>query len=485
MPTINDYQRFSETAFAAYASGLMTGPAGPNTEVLKNTAGLAIAQATAFDATWAVIEQSPSPGDGFSAVLLQNRSTQEKVLAVRGTESSLRFIDYITDVVNIGLLGSVTGMPQYSSLEAFYSSLLANGKLGATEQVTVTGHSLGGFLAQAFTARHSSVVAAAYTYNAPGFGGLAGSAISQMWAFMGVAESPAVISKIFNVRATDGISLTAGLGQVIGSVQQVRIEAGTADPIYYHSITSLTDTLSIYKIYSALQPSLTTDQVANLFISTSLGNRKLEGALDALRTVFVNSASNDAGRTPTGDREAFFTNLTAMTNATGPSSFQVLKGQVQLKAANSGFVAMAQAHTNTALAYRYAMLELQPFAVVADTDALNRTLYGNYAQALSLYDASTGTGNLTQQWMTDRAALLQALLTRNQQDNNTGQIYDTAAPAGQVTFFDFMDSSNPATPTLISTLRQGGTTLPNQYIAFGDDQANTLTGSDINYRIAA
>lgn len=263
MPTISEYFKYAETALAAYAVNLLP---GIDNEAELKKAGMPTAEATKFDETWEVIEQSPSPGNGFSAVLLRNRTTGEKVLSVRGTESSQMYIDYLTSAVNIGVLGSVTAMPQYASLETFYQSLVFGGKLGANEAVTVTGHSLGGFLAQAFTACHSSVVTAAYTYNAPGFGGLAGSITSQMWAFFGIAESPAVINKIFNIRAADGISLTAGLGQVIGAVQQVRIEAATADPIYYHSITTLTDTLSVYKTYGDLQSSLLMEQAASLFV---------------------------------------------------------------------------------------------------------------------------------------------------------------------------------------------------------------------------
>ena len=47
--------------------------------------------------------------------------------------------------------------------------MVNTGKLGVSEQITVSGHSLGGFLAQAFAAKHDAVVTAAYTYNAPGF----------------------------------------------------------------------------------------------------------------------------------------------------------------------------------------------------------------------------------------------------------------------------------------------------------------------------
>jgi hypothetical protein len=72
-------------------------------------------QAEAFDATWAVLQQSAPSNDGFSAVLLQNRRTGEKVLAIAGTDlGSLG--DLITDF-DIGVVGTVGNMAQYRSLE--------------------------------------------------------------------------------------------------------------------------------------------------------------------------------------------------------------------------------------------------------------------------------------------------------------------------------------------------------------------------------
>jgi pimeloyl-ACP methyl ester carboxylesterase len=301
MPTINDYLKYGETALAAYALNLSPGLI--DVDALK-LAGMPTAEATRFSDTWTLIAQSPSSIDGFSAILLENRSTGVKVLSIRGTEG---YMDYLADYINIGVVGSVIGMPQYGSLEAFYRSLDAGGQLGAADSFYVTGHSLGGFLAEAFTANYPELVRAAYTFNAPGLGGVG----MQLLEFLGITDASEANAKIFNLRATDGFSLTAGLGQVIGSVQELRIEAGTANPIYYHSIATLTDTLSVYKAYADLQPTLLVQDAANLFISSGLGSRKLEGALDALRSVFMGTGST----TPTGDREAFFTKLTALQNS--------------------------------------------------------------------------------------------------------------------------------------------------------------------------
>ena len=214
--------------------------------------------------------------NGFSAVLLQSRLTGEKVLAIAGTDPSSP-ADLISDIVNVFQYGTALGMPQYMSLESFYAQLVSSGTLGASEQVTVTGHSLGGFLAQAFTARHTDVVSAAYTYNAPGFG-----TIESLLGFLGVTNVAGASAKITNVHATDGLSMTAGLGTMLGASQPVRIEAD-ANPLNNHSVVNLGDALTIYAVYAQLQPSITMAQAANLFVGSGTGSRRLEDALDSLR----------------------------------------------------------------------------------------------------------------------------------------------------------------------------------------------------------
>jgi Ca2+-binding RTX toxin-like protein len=470
MPTINDYLQHAETALAAYAINLLSGPPATNVGTLRG-AGMSAAEATLFDQTWAVIEQSPSPLNGFSAALLQNRITGAKVLAIRGTDG---WADYLADLVNIVGVGSVIGMGQYQSLETFYQSLVISGRLAAGETFTVTGHSLGGFLAQAFTARHADAVTAAYTYNAPGFG-----TVEQMLGFLSITDATNASNKIFNARAADGISGTAVIGQVIGAVQQVRIEAGTANPIYYHSIETLTDTLSVYKAYSDLQPSLSMDQAASLFISSGTGTRRLEDALDALRTVFVGSSSNDANKTPTGNREAFFNNLSAMTAGTGPSSFHALAGQVRLVPVGSNFADLAQDETDTALAYRYALLELQPFAVVANTEAANQMLYGSYSSRLSLYNDPTGQGVLSNSWINDRSMLVREAVRANTLDTTT-DVIDSSLPTDHCFELRYFAAGASQSTTLTAhspTFNVAGNSSAKQLVSFGGDANDTLNGT--------
>ena len=459
MTNISECNLYAQAALASYATGLVAN--GNNIAQYSTPGIMSASQAGQFDAKWKVLQQSTST-NGFSAVLLEDRVTGRKALAIAGTDSSSA-ADLITDLVNIAVYGTVLGMPQYISLESFYQQLVSTGKLGANEQIVVTGHSLGGFLTQAFTARHSSVVSAAYTYNAPGFG-----SIESMLGFLGVTDTSAG-AKITNLHAADGMSLVAGLGFMLGASQGVRIEAD-ANPANNHSVVRLGDALAIDDLYARLQPTLSTSQITSQFLAAGYGDRRLEDALDALRTVFIGSASNDANKTQTGDRDRFYFNLYSLQGDTG---FTSRIGQMRLVQADAGFVSLARATTNTALAYRYALLELLPLAVVASTDAGNQTLYSAYTQRLSLVDANTGLGELTDQWLVDRAAMLEALARAN--INNERFAYDSRVQ--QTTLF--VD----ATSGILLLQAKSPAPAPQRFVSFGGDGADSLLGGNIADRL--
>lgn len=168
MATINQYFDFAQLAQASYSSLL---PGVPNVFALKTSdgAGFSQQQADTFALGYTVLSQSVPNANGFSATLFKNNATGEKILAIRGTND---LFDGLTDVVDIALLGTTALQPQYASLKAYYQQLLTEGKLGAAETFSVTGHSLGGFLAQSFAVDYAGNVAQTYTYNAPGIGGV-------------------------------------------------------------------------------------------------------------------------------------------------------------------------------------------------------------------------------------------------------------------------------------------------------------------------
>ncbi|RLJ69172.1 hypothetical protein [Sulfurisoma sediminicola] len=147
MPTISEYLKYAETAFAAYAVSLTPGKGNTQKYIAEK---MSRPQAEQFDKTWQVLGQSdPSLANGFSAVLLQpvdanGNPAGQKVLAIRGTETSHWLVDWRVDVVDIALTGTAAGMSQYASLERFYQSLIAGGRLGGSENIVVTGHILFG-----------------------------------------------------------------------------------------------------------------------------------------------------------------------------------------------------------------------------------------------------------------------------------------------------------------------------------------------------
>lgn len=285
MPTTTQYSVYAQAALASYANNLIAGATNNAAQYKEPDVGMSNIQANTFDKSWSVLQQSTST-NGFSAVLLQHKdeagnATGEKVLAIAGTGTTSA-ADWITNLVNIAQFGTVLGMPQYASLETFYGELVATGKLGAGETITVTGHSLGGFLAQAFTARHSSVVSAAYTYNAPGFGTL-----ELLQGFLGIIDTGAA-SKITNVHATDGVSVTAGLGILLGTSQGVRIEEDTLNPLNNHSVVRLGDSLAVQGMLATLDPSAPAS-TTNLLVQAASHRHDdtLESLLDAVRRLVM------------------------------------------------------------------------------------------------------------------------------------------------------------------------------------------------------
>ena len=265
---------------------------------------------------------------------------------------------------------------------------------------------------------------------------------------------------------------------MVGASQPVRIEADT-NPVNNHSVIKLGDALAIYDTYAKLQRNISMEQASALFVASGRGDRRQEDALDALRTVFIGSSSNDVNKTTTGNRDVFYNNLYQLQNN---AIFKTLSGQVQLLPVTAAFVASALAANDTAMVYRYSLLELLPFAAVATNDAQNQTLYGHYTQGLSLYDQGTGQGELTQSWIHDRTTLLTAITARNLKDGD-GLAYSAAFPADRAFDLHWVDG-NGIEQILVAenAARNGGVLKPvaMQRFVFGGDGADTLVGSDIN-----
>ena len=248
MATISDYFEQAQLSQAAYASGLtprITGIA--YTDALQG-GGMSAEQAKAFANQYnTVIDQYTEPVSGFSGTVFQDVSGSQ-YLAIRGTQTNLGIIaDGITD---IGVYLNLNGVDQYQQLQTFYQSLVASGKV-QPGNLNVTGHSLGGLLAQMFAVDHTGAVAQTVTFNAPGVGGVG----TQIRKLLGIVESSVPAGNVTNIIAQPGWSATAGLGLMLGNVSNVFIET-SLNPLLNHKIAKLSDSLAVYDLFAKVDPTL-------------------------------------------------------------------------------------------------------------------------------------------------------------------------------------------------------------------------------------
>jgi pimeloyl-ACP methyl ester carboxylesterase len=132
-------------------------------------------------------------------------------LAIRGTDDGY---DLATDAIDVAVLGTTANQAQYTQLKAQVQAWIADGTLtshlpdGSTsDQFTVTGHSLGGFLATGIAADFASNVSHAYLYDTPGLGGILGTVLpfDALRSALGIGVSSIDPTKVSNIKAEAGI----------------------------------------------------------------------------------------------------------------------------------------------------------------------------------------------------------------------------------------------------------------------------------------
>jgi len=229
MSTLNDYFQQAEFALAAY-SNLYSGITGnAYTDALQDQGnGMSAAQAVEFAKKYSVVDQWNNNSIGLSATVFADASGN-KYLSIRGTEPATP-TDLLTGAIDIYALGSTLIQPQHLDLKWKVEQWLASGDLSSS--FTVTGHSLGGFLATAITADYPNNVSHAYLYNTPGIGGLLGigSVLAEISNALGITTPPDP-AKFSNLKAEAGISPIAGLGQPITSPIPIIIEDQMASDV--------------------------------------------------------------------------------------------------------------------------------------------------------------------------------------------------------------------------------------------------------------
>src|SRR3989338_8814054 len=181
MNTTTDYFNQAELSLAAYSNltpGMTT--AAYEAALKADGNGLSALQDAHFAQTYSVAAQY-SDGTGMSATVFAD-AAGNTYLAIRGTEMTAQ--DLLADVIDIALFGTTAFQSQYATLKTKVEEWLGNGTLSQT--FTVTGHSLGGFLATGIAADFSPNVSHAYLYNSPGVGGILDPLLSPLKAVLGI-----------------------------------------------------------------------------------------------------------------------------------------------------------------------------------------------------------------------------------------------------------------------------------------------------------
>ncbi|NHN37434.1 hypothetical protein G8764_09040 [Pseudomaricurvus alcaniphilus] len=490
MTKLTDLFDYSSLAMAAYANGELMSDLKADGVEFSNS------QAEKFLKKFEHQETSPDTLTGFSGsfyMVKAGESSGSFVFTLRGTDGNFIknpvefYKDYISDL-SLGVLGTAT--LQIMDMLNFYLQAItpaneqvaqyqinvgvstsdaglmlaekapANGLgipgLNATTPIIVTGHSLGGHLAQAFVRLFPNIVSAAYTYNAPGINsGVDGfDHLAEMLGAItdpiNVTPGPSADARVTNVIAEPGAEFTAIVGDNLGASEMLFIEQGrVGDILTNHSIKSLTDALAVYDMLSRLDNSLTIDDASSiLYAASNKASQSLEGIVNSV----VSLLGVAAPHINNNDREALYTVIDTVISENLAAEFRVHSVAALDKS-------VAEQDSPLGMAYRHALRNLNPFVIVGGDD-----LYAAHNQ-----NGELNVENFSDYYLQDRISLLDAIVQRNSDDAvhpdkiNNRAIRYVDADAGEV-FAGGNTTGQGGTNTVDPT------TVAN--IVFGDESDN-------------
>jgi Ca2+-binding RTX toxin-like protein len=293
-----------------------------------------------------------------------------------------------------------------------------------------------------------------------------------------------------DVRGNFPISFLLGLNIIVDNPSQN--DLGDT-----HSIVLLVDSLSLMAAMESLAPTLTIENAGQIFAAMSNAASStllltqgtaegdtLERTLDALRKVVLGP-----GLDPTLDEEQMRRVLDGNTwhDATyreplqnrlkelrdriyaivaAPNNTFTIAPLVTTSAAQLASVAL----TTEAIAYRYALKELNPFAIVGPTTTAVFYDQHNADGELDLFDAAARTGALTSEWIADRAAFQS---WKNFANINNTSVQQSPPGNAMVRFVDLPQKYN------LSVIPQGAGTpvdVLTHRFAFGGDSTDAVIG---------
>ena len=265
--TIATYFEQAQLALAAYALNLQQGmPTGLYKDALI-AAGMTAIQATRFADRYEIIDSQQNTLSGFAATLFRERTTPETLaagtagqyhLAVRGTEFD---IDKVNDLIIAdagGILLNGVARAQVTDMYNYYQSLIATGPLTAGTPLTVTGHSLGGHLAAAFTRLFP--VATAYSFNGAGFyDNFAVDLFFNNLAGHATTFDPSRIKNIYGDAGPEVVTNAwwhTQYGARVPVFIENQLQVPSPEAAANHSMKILSDAMALYDLFARIDPSV-------------------------------------------------------------------------------------------------------------------------------------------------------------------------------------------------------------------------------------
>jgi len=242
----------------------------------------------------------------------------------------------------------------------------------------------------------------------------------------------------------------------------------TAPLAMNHSQQVLTDSLAVYNLLAKIDPAISTGAITGILKASSNGPANtLESTLAALGKIFGKTYTT--GQTT---RDILYDNLQDLQAAVSSAGAGTLTVTSLTSKTASEIVTQAQQNTPEGLACRYALNQLNPFAVTG-----NDSLYAahNATGELDLYHPASGTGSLTDLYLADRTAMLAWKMKFDTTDKSYSLNWNTDTVSGN---WDFIDQGTLINGTPLKLAIDGrGMTLYDHQIIFGDSSSNILTGS--------
>jgi hypothetical protein len=393
---------------------------------------------------------------------------------VNYTESEISLLKGFAGFTNLDLITLETGITQDIGIGAITSGT----------SVTVSGHSLGGHLSTWFPQFFGTQTDHVYTFNGAGIGGFSVEILdllNQLILNGQMFTKP--IDGFTNVYAQPGLEVTAGTGTYVGDILPVYIEdQGLISGnllIANHSINLLVDSLAVYQIVNAIDPSLNMPQIKHLFeASANKPEESLEAMVNALGH-FLKAGTKlgiDVREQLYSRLHAIETELYVDLNVILPQlkpeyqNLQIVDITGQVSLSSSSIANLALLDNDDGLAYRYALKELNPFVIIGADYSQHNT-----KGELDLYNPTDNSGTMTEFYLKDRTDMLFWKIDYDKDDKAYTDNLSADNLEGNWHFTDYSIKIK-GEPLNFTIDGSGGGWDDDHQIMFGSEYADTLDG---------